>query len=72
MSQSVRRVIIAGAASRDFHDFNTTFRNNPDYRVVAFTATQIPNIDGRRYPQNYPANCTPQGFPSIPKMIYRH
>ena len=44
------RVLIMGAAGRDFHNFNTVFRNNPKYQVVAFTATQIPNIDGRKYP----------------------
>ncbi len=67
MSQSVRRVIIAGAAGRDFHDFNTTFRNNPDYRVVAFTATQIPNIDGRRYPPELSGELYPAGIPIYPE-----
>ncbi len=67
MSQSVRRVIIAGAAGRDFHDFNTTFRNNPDYRVVAFTATQIPNIDGRRYPPELSGEFYPAGIPIYPE-----
>ncbi|MFQ6091019.1 MAG: GTPase, partial [Candidatus Bipolaricaulia bacterium] len=46
----MKRVIIMGAAGRDFHNFNVYFRANPDYEVVAFTATQIPNIAGRRYP----------------------
>ncbi len=50
MHSPVRRVVILGAAGRDFHDFNTVFRDKPEYRVVAFTATQIPGIDGRRYP----------------------
>ncbi|MFH1278742.1 MAG: cyclic 2,3-diphosphoglycerate synthase [Candidatus Eisenbacteria bacterium] len=45
-----KRVVIMGAAGRDFHTFNTVFRNDPDSEVVAFTATQIPNIDGRAYP----------------------
>lgn len=45
-------VIIMGAAGRDFHNFNTYFRDNPAYRVVAFTATQIPDIEGRVYPLN--------------------
>ena len=45
-----QRVLILGAAGRDFHNFNVFFRDNPDYEVVAFTATQIPNIDDRRYP----------------------
>jgi hypothetical protein len=43
----VKKVLILGAAGRDFHNFNTYFRDNPDYRVVAFTATQIPDIAGR-------------------------
>ena len=44
------RVLIAGAAGRDFHNFNLVYRDSPVHEVVAFTATQIPNIDGRRYP----------------------
>jgi len=44
------RVVILGAAGRDFHDFNVVYRDNPSYEVVAFTATQIPNITDRRYP----------------------
>ena len=44
-----KNVIIMGAAGRDFHNFNVCFRNNPDYRVIAFTATQIPDIEGRIY-----------------------
>ncbi len=44
------RVIIMGAAGRDFHNFNAYFRDNPQYEVVAFTAAQIPNIEGRTYP----------------------
>ena len=44
------RVLIMGAAGRDFHNFNTVFRDSDRYEVVAFTATQIPNIEGRRYP----------------------
>jgi len=47
---AVRTVIILGAAGRDFHDFNVVFRSDPRYRVLAFTAAQIPDIDGRRYP----------------------
>ena len=55
-----RNVIIIGAAGRDFHNFNTFFRGNKDYNVVAFTANQIPDIDGRKYPtelagKEYPA-----------------
>jgi len=45
-----RRVVIMGAAGRDFHNFNVVYRGNPNYRVVAFTATQIPDIEGRVYP----------------------
>lgn len=63
MTQQVNRVVIAGAAGRDFHDFNTTFRNNPNYRVVAFTATQIPNIEGRRYPPELAGELYPAGIP---------
>jgi predicted GTPase len=44
---AVKNVIIIGAAGRDFHNFNTCFRDNPDYRVVAFTAAQIPDIAGK-------------------------
>ncbi|MEM2935139.1 MAG: GTPase, partial [Candidatus Thermoplasmatota archaeon] len=44
-----RKVIIMGAAGRDFHNFNVFYRNNKDYEVVAFTAAQIPNIAGRKY-----------------------
>ena len=45
-----RKVIIIGAAGRDFHNFNTYYRNNQNYSVVAFTAAQIPDIAGRKYP----------------------
>ena len=44
------RTLIMGAAGRDFHNFNVFYRDNKDYDVVAFTATQIPNIEGRKYP----------------------
>ena len=63
MSTKVQQVIIAGAAGRDFHDFNTYFRNNKNFRVVAFTATQIPNIDGRRYPPALSGELYPEGVP---------
>ena len=46
----MKNVLILGAAGRDFHNFNVVFRNNPEFNVVAFTATQIPDIAGRRYP----------------------
>jgi predicted GTPase len=61
----MKKVIILGAAGRDFHDFNTLFRNNPDYRVVAFTATQIPDIAGRRYPAALAGPRYPEGIPII-------
>lgn len=57
------RVIIMGAAGRDFHNFNTVFRSNKQYEVVAFTATQIPNIDGRKYPAKLAGNLYPRGIP---------
>ncbi|MGA2531954.1 MAG: cyclic 2,3-diphosphoglycerate synthase [Candidatus Aminicenantales bacterium] len=52
-----------GAAGRDFHNFNTYFRDNPDYRVVAFTATQIPDIEGRKYPAALAGKLYPRGIP---------
>ncbi len=61
------RIIIAGAAGRDFHDFNTVFRDNDSYEVVAFTATQIPNIDGRRYPATLAGRLYPDGIPIHPE-----
>ncbi|MFP4345453.1 MAG: cyclic 2,3-diphosphoglycerate synthase [Anaerolineales bacterium] len=57
------KVIIMGAAGRDFHNFNTYFRDNERYEVVAFTATQIPNIDGRRYPAELAGDLYPAGIP---------
>jgi predicted GTPase len=61
------RVIIMGAAGRDFHNFNTVFREDPSQQVVAFTATQIPNIDGRRYPPELAGPHYPQGVPIYPE-----
>jgi predicted GTPase len=61
------RTLIMGAAGRDFHNFNTYFRNNPDYEVVAFTATQIPNIEGRRYPAALAGERYPEGIPIYPE-----
>ena len=55
------RTLIMGAAGRDFHNFNVFFRDNKDYEVVAFTATQIPNIDGRKYPQSWRVSYIPMG-----------
>ncbi len=57
------KVIIIGAAGRDFHNFNTYFRNNPDFEVVAFTAAQIPDIDGRKYPRELAGTLYPEGIP---------
>jgi len=57
------RTLIMGAAGRDFHNFNVFFRDNPDYEVVAFTATQIPNIDGRKYPAALSGKNYPEGIP---------
>lgn len=62
------KVIIMGAAGRDFHNFNVFFRDNPDYEVVAFTATQIPGIGGRRYPAVLAGDLyKPQGIPVYPE-----
>jgi len=58
-----KRVVIMGAAGRDFHNFNVYFRDNPEYEVVAFTATQIPNIEGRRYPPELAGSLYPEGIP---------
>ena len=58
-----QKVIIIGAAGRDFHNFNTHFRRNPAYRVVAFTAAQIPDIDGRKYPADLAGELYPEGIP---------
>jgi predicted GTPase len=71
------RVIIMGAAGRDFHNFNVYFRDNPNYQVVAFTATQIPNIEGRRYPPELAGSLYPQGIPihaeeELDELIRRH
>ncbi len=61
------RVIIMGAAGRDFHNFNTVFRADDRYEVVAFTATQIPNIEGRKYPAELAGALYPQGIPIFPE-----
>lgn len=62
-----KRVIIMGAAGRDFHNFNTYYRQNPHYHVVAFTATQIPNIEGRTYPPELAGRPYPKGIPIYPE-----
>src|SRR6266550_274676 len=61
------RVLIAGAAGRDFHNFNLVYRDSPAHEVVAFTATQIPNIDGRRYPAGLAGSLYPDGIPILPE-----
>ena len=60
---STIRTLIMGAAGRDFHNFNVFFRDNPDYDVVAFTATQIPDIEGRTYPTELAGKLYPKGIP---------
>ncbi len=66
------RIIIMGAAGRDFHVFNTCFRHNADYEVVAFTATQIPDIDGRMYPPELAGELYPKGIPIYPESDLIH
>jgi predicted GTPase len=67
MATNEKRVVILGAAGRDFHDFNTVFREDPSTRVVAFTATQIPGIAGRRYPSALAGPRYPSGIPIVPE-----
>ncbi len=62
-----RRLVIVGAAGRDFHNFNLVYRGREEYEVVAFTATQIPNIDGRRYPAELAGHLYPAGIPIHPE-----
>ena len=69
-----KNVIIIGAAGRDFHNFNTYYRGNKDYKVVAFTAAQIPDIDGRKYPAELAGDLYPDGIPiyaeeDLPRLI---
>jgi len=71
------KVLIIGAAGRDFHNFNTTYRNNPNYEVVAFTAAQIPDIAGRKYPAELAGDLYPAGIPiydekDLEKLIVEH
>jgi predicted GTPase len=71
------RTIIMGAAGRDFHNFNMLYRDNRQYEVIAFTATQIPNIDGRRYPPSLAGKLYPKGIPildesELPALIQEH
>ncbi|NJO90292.1 MAG: GTPase [Chloroflexia bacterium] len=60
-----KNVVIIGAAGRDFHNFNTYYRNNEQYNVVAFTAAQIPDIDGRKYPAELAGELYPEGIPIV-------
>ncbi len=60
-----KKIVIIGAAGRDFHNFNTVYRNNPNYKVVAFTAAQIPDIAGRRYPADLAGSLYPEGIPIV-------
>jgi predicted GTPase len=62
-----KRVLILGAAGRDFHNFNTYYRDNEAYEVVAFTATQIPDIEGRTYPAELAGELYPEGIPILPE-----
>lgn len=69
-----KNIIIIGAAGRDFHNFNTFYRNNEAYNVVAFTAAQIPDIDGRKYPTELAGELYPEGIPiysqdQLPELI---
>jgi predicted GTPase len=71
------KTIIMGAAGRDFHNFNTVYRDNQQYEVVAFTATQIPNIEGRKYPASLAGRLYPKGIPivaesELEKLIRKH
>ncbi|MEW6509446.1 MAG: cyclic 2,3-diphosphoglycerate synthase [Bacteroidota bacterium] len=71
-----KRVLIMGAAGRDFHNFNTVYRGNKSYEVVAFTATQIPNIDRRKYPAKLAGSLYPRGIPiyaeaDLPALIQK-
>lgn len=65
------KVIIMGAAGRDFHNFNVYFRDNANYEVVAFTATQIPNIEGRKYPASLAGKLYPKGIDIYPEKDLR-
>jgi predicted GTPase len=72
-----KRILILGAAGRDFHNFNVVYRDNPEYQVVGFTATQIPGIADRRYPQELAGHLYPSGIPifdekDLEKLIHEH
>ncbi|MEE8591197.1 MAG: GTP-binding protein, partial [Spirochaetia bacterium] len=63
----IRHIVIMGAAGRDFHNFNVLFRESKDIEVIAFTATQIPNIEGRCYPPELAGPLYPEGIPILPE-----
>lgn len=63
----MQRIVICGAAGRDFHNYNTVYRDDANVRVVAFTATQIPGIDARRYPASLAGPLYPEGIPIVPE-----
>ena len=68
----IEKVIIMGAAGRDFHNFNVYFRDNPRYRVIGFTAAQIPDIEGRLYPPELAGKFYPNGVPIYPEDSLAH
>lgn len=68
----IEKVIIMGAAGRDFHNFNVYFRDNPRYRVIGFTAAQIPDIEGRLYPPELAGKFYPNGVPIYPEDGLAH
>jgi len=73
----MKKIIIMGAAGRDFHNFNVYYRDNEDYRVIAFTATQIPDIEGRKYPAELAGKLYPEGIPifaeeNLAELIKEH
>ena len=73
----MKKLLILGAAGRDFHNFNVAFRNNSEYQVVAFTATQIPDIANRRYPKELAGPLYPEGIPifeekDLEKLVTEH
>jgi len=74
---SKKKIIIIGAAGRDFHNFNTYYRDNAEYDVIAFTAAQIPDIDGRKYPVELAGSLYPEGIPilaeeELPDLINKY
>jgi len=74
---TTKRILILGAAGRDFHNFNVVFRDNTDYSVVGFTATQIPGIANRTYPRELAGDCYPNGIPifeekDLELLIHEH